>query len=121
MEKQAKDLWTKIKTDCTGGIDDRKIDASQEVKNLRMMDSEIANDYVARAKGLVTKCSSLGLMISSRELMTSWRPYVRKNKRFNEEVDPAQGVSKHLPLQDPRRPAVTALDGGMSGRRATSD
>nr|XP_042910227.1 uncharacterized protein LOC107448150 [Parasteatoda tepidariorum] len=68
-EKNAKALWTRIKTTYTGLEEDRKIDAGAELKSLEMLDSEAVNDYIARAKGLSTKCASLGLKISDRELV----------------------------------------------------
>ena len=68
-EENAKILWKKIKTTFIGQIEDRKIDTGNELKNLEMKTNESANDYIARARGLSTKCRSLGLEISSRELV----------------------------------------------------
>ncbi|GBN97964.1 hypothetical protein AVEN_245105-1 [Araneus ventricosus] len=49
---------------------DRKIDACNELKNIQKKNSnELANGYIARARGIATKCHSLGLDISPRELV----------------------------------------------------
>ncbi|KAF8791293.1 hypothetical protein HNY73_006181 [Argiope bruennichi] len=52
-EENAKILWDKIKSTFTGQAEDRKIDAGNELKNLQMKKNESANDYVARARGLL--------------------------------------------------------------------
>ncbi|KAF8774192.1 hypothetical protein HNY73_016771 [Argiope bruennichi] len=59
----------KIKSTFTGQAEDRKIDAGSEMKNLQMKSNESANDYVARARGMATKCHSLGLDATPRELV----------------------------------------------------
>ncbi|GBM15073.1 Retrovirus-related Pol polyprotein from transposon TNT 1-94 [Araneus ventricosus] len=66
--KYAKILWDKIKSTFTGQAEDRKIDAGNELKNLQINSNESANDYIARARGIATKCHSLGLDVSPREL-----------------------------------------------------
>ncbi|GBN13319.1 Retrovirus-related Pol polyprotein from transposon TNT 1-94 [Araneus ventricosus] len=68
-ENNAKILWDKIKSTFTGQTEDRKIDAGNELKNLQINSNELANDYIARARGIATKCHSLGLNVSPRELV----------------------------------------------------
>ncbi|GBN28831.1 Retrovirus-related Pol polyprotein from transposon TNT 1-94 [Araneus ventricosus] len=68
-ENNAKILWDKIKSTFTGQTEDRKIDAGNELKNLQINSNELANDYIARARGIATKCHSLGLDVSPRELV----------------------------------------------------
>jgi len=65
-EKNVRDLWSKIKR--AYAAEDQKIDASNDLKFLRMGERESVSDYIARARGLVTKCASLGLEVSFREL-----------------------------------------------------
>jgi hypothetical protein len=67
-EENAKILWEKIKSTFTGQAEDRKIDAGNQLKSLEMKSNEASIDYVARARGIATKCQSLGLEISQREL-----------------------------------------------------
>ncbi|GFU90748.1 retrovirus-related Pol polyprotein from transposon TNT 1-94 [Trichonephila clavipes] len=52
-----------------GEGEDRKIDAGNELKNIRMKNGETVADYIARARGISTKCHSLGLGVSPRELV----------------------------------------------------
>ncbi|GFU71103.1 retrovirus-related Pol polyprotein from transposon TNT 1-94 [Trichonephila clavipes] len=52
-----------------GQGEDRKIDAGNELKNILMKNSETIGDYIARARGISTKCHSLGLNMSPRELV----------------------------------------------------
>ncbi|GBM62170.1 Retrovirus-related Pol polyprotein from transposon TNT 1-94 [Araneus ventricosus] len=68
-ENNAKILCDKIKSTFTGQTEDRKIDAGNELKNLQINSNELANDYIARARDIVTKCHSLGLDVSFRELV----------------------------------------------------
>ncbi|GBN25648.1 Retrovirus-related Pol polyprotein from transposon TNT 1-94 [Araneus ventricosus] len=68
-ENNAKILWDKIKSTFTGQTEDRKMDAGNELKNLQINSNELANDYIARARGIATKCHSLGLDVSPRELV----------------------------------------------------
>nr|GBN20086.1 Retrovirus-related Pol polyprotein from transposon TNT 1-94 [Araneus ventricosus] len=68
-ENNAKILWDKIKSTFTGQTEDRKIDAGNELKNLQINSNESANDYIVRARGIATKCHSLGLDVSPRELV----------------------------------------------------
>ncbi|GBM53342.1 hypothetical protein AVEN_165021-1 [Araneus ventricosus] len=56
----------KLKSTFTGLEEDRKIDASNELNNLRLKSNESANDYIAGARGIATKCHSLGLDVSPR-------------------------------------------------------
>ncbi|GBM75162.1 hypothetical protein AVEN_110762-1 [Araneus ventricosus] len=56
----------KIKSTFTGLAEDRKIDANDELKNLRLKSNESANDYIDGARGIATKCHSLGLDVSPR-------------------------------------------------------
>ncbi|GFX08166.1 RBR-type E3 ubiquitin transferase [Trichonephila clavipes] len=67
-EDNAKVLWDKIRTTYIGEGEDRKIDAGNELKNIRMKNGETVADYIARARGISTKCHSLGLDVSPREL-----------------------------------------------------
>lgn len=50
------------------------MDATNELKNLEIKLNESANDYIASAWGISTKCQALGLNISECELMfyTLW-------------------------------------------------
>ncbi|GBN39024.1 hypothetical protein AVEN_58542-1 [Araneus ventricosus] len=68
-ENNAKILWDKIKSTFTGQTGDRKIYAGNEFKSLQINSNELANDYIARARGIATKCHSLGLDVSPRELV----------------------------------------------------
>ncbi|GFX46451.1 retrovirus-related Pol polyprotein from transposon TNT 1-94 [Trichonephila clavipes] len=65
-EDNAKVLWDKIRVTFIGQGEDRKIDAG---KNIRMKNGETVGDYIARARGISTKCHSLGLDVSPRELV----------------------------------------------------
>ncbi|GBL93468.1 hypothetical protein AVEN_59670-1 [Araneus ventricosus] len=67
--ENAKILWDKIKSTFTGQTEDSKTDAGKELKNLQINSNELANDYIARARGIATKCHSLGLDVSPRELV----------------------------------------------------
>ncbi|GBM08987.1 Retrovirus-related Pol polyprotein from transposon TNT 1-94 [Araneus ventricosus] len=67
-EDNAKTLWEKIKSNFTGQAEDRKIDAGNELHNLRLCEKEKISDYIARARGLATKCASLGLDVTELEL-----------------------------------------------------
>jgi len=60
-EKNARDLWSKIKRAYAGAAEDQKIDASNDLKFLHMGEKESVSDYIARARGLATKCASLRL------------------------------------------------------------
>ncbi|GBO28869.1 hypothetical protein AVEN_110552-1 [Araneus ventricosus] len=68
-ENNAKIFWDKIKSTFTGQTEDRKIDAGNELKNLQINSNELANDYIARERCIATKCHSLGLDVSPRELV----------------------------------------------------
>ncbi|GFW54533.1 retrovirus-related Pol polyprotein from transposon TNT 1-94 [Trichonephila clavipes] len=68
-EDNAKVLWDKIRATYIGEGEDRKIDAGNELKNIRMKNEETVADYIARARGISTKCHSLGLDVSPRELV----------------------------------------------------
>ncbi|GFV87647.1 retrovirus-related Pol polyprotein from transposon TNT 1-94 [Trichonephila clavipes] len=68
-EDNAKVLWDKIRATYMGEGEDRKIDAGNELKNIRMKNGETVADYIARARGISTKCHSLGLGVSPRELV----------------------------------------------------
>ena len=73
-KENVKILREKIKTTFIGQIEDRKINAGNELKNLEMKVNVSANDYIAHARGLSTKCRSLGQEIFSKDLVyyTSW-------------------------------------------------
>ncbi|GFT37379.1 retrovirus-related Pol polyprotein from transposon TNT 1-94 [Trichonephila clavipes] len=62
-------LWEKIRATFISGGEDWKIDAGNELKNIAMKNSEPVGDYIARARGISTKCHSLGLDVSPRELV----------------------------------------------------
>ncbi|XP_032687577.1 uncharacterized protein LOC116851849 [Odontomachus brunneus] len=68
-ENEAKLLWIKIKNAYAGAAEDQKIDASNDLKFLRMEEKETVSNYIARARGLATKCASLGLNVTPRELV----------------------------------------------------
>ncbi|GFU47773.1 retrovirus-related Pol polyprotein from transposon TNT 1-94 [Trichonephila clavipes] len=68
-EDNAKVLWDKIRATYIGEGEDRKIDAGNELKNIRVKNGETVADYIARAWGISTKCHSLGLDVSPRELV----------------------------------------------------
>ncbi|GFT05247.1 RBR-type E3 ubiquitin transferase [Trichonephila clavipes] len=68
-EDNAKVLWDKIRATYIGEGEDRKIDAGNELKNIRMKNGETVADYIARARGISTKCHSIGLDVSPRELV----------------------------------------------------
>ncbi|XP_036140851.1 uncharacterized protein LOC105835035 isoform X2 [Monomorium pharaonis] len=68
-ETNAKHLWAKIKETYVGRLEDSKIDATVELRNISMGDKETAADYVARARGIASKCKGLGVNISDRELV----------------------------------------------------
>ncbi|GFX31328.1 retrovirus-related Pol polyprotein from transposon TNT 1-94 [Trichonephila clavipes] len=68
-EDNVKVLWDKIRATFIGRGEDRKIDAGNEHKNIAMKNSEPVGDYIARARGISTKCHSLGLDVSPRELV----------------------------------------------------
>ncbi|GFT35784.1 retrovirus-related Pol polyprotein from transposon TNT 1-94 [Trichonephila clavipes] len=68
-EDNEKVLWDKIRATYMGEGEDRKIDAGNELKNIRMKNGETVADYIARARVISTKCHSLGLDVSPRELV----------------------------------------------------
>ncbi|GFW71701.1 retrovirus-related Pol polyprotein from transposon TNT 1-94 [Trichonephila clavipes] len=68
-EDNAKVLCDKIRATYIGEGENRKIDAGNELKNIRMKNGETVADYIARARGISTKCHSLGLDVSPRELV----------------------------------------------------
>ncbi|KAK2574862.1 hypothetical protein KPH14_013036, partial [Odynerus spinipes] len=67
-ERDARQLWNKIKSAYAGAAEDQKIDAGNDLKYLRMEEKEAVSDYIARARGLATKCMSLQLQVTPREL-----------------------------------------------------
>ncbi|GFX65244.1 retrovirus-related Pol polyprotein from transposon TNT 1-94 [Trichonephila clavipes] len=68
-EDNAKVLWDKIIATFIGRGEDRKIDVGNELKKIVMENGETAGDYIARARGISTKCHSLGLNVPPRELV----------------------------------------------------
>ncbi|GFU10715.1 RBR-type E3 ubiquitin transferase [Trichonephila clavipes] len=50
-EDNAKVLWDKIRATYIGDGEDRKIDAGNELKNIRMKNGETVAGYIARARG----------------------------------------------------------------------
>lgn len=68
-QTNAKEFWTKIKETYVGRLEDSKIDAIVELRSITMNDKETAADYVARARGLASKCKGLNVNISDRELV----------------------------------------------------
>ncbi|GFV41422.1 retrovirus-related Pol polyprotein from transposon TNT 1-94 [Trichonephila clavipes] len=69
VEHNAKVLWDKIRATFSSQGEDRRIDAGNELKNIRMKNGETVEDYIARARGISIKCHSLGLDMSPRELV----------------------------------------------------
>ncbi|KAK2578119.1 hypothetical protein KPH14_000978, partial [Odynerus spinipes] len=67
-ENDAQQLQAKIKKSYAGAAEDKKIDATNDFRFLRMDQSESVSDYIARARGLATKCASLGVAITPRDL-----------------------------------------------------
>lgn len=65
----AKVLWDKIKSTFIDQVEDRSIDAGNELKNLEMKFKKSANDYIARAQSIKTKFQTLGLIITDQELV----------------------------------------------------
>ncbi|GFY27844.1 retrovirus-related Pol polyprotein from transposon TNT 1-94 [Trichonephila clavipes] len=68
-EDNAKVLWDTIRVTFIGRGEDRKIDAGIELKNIAMKNGVPVGDYIARARGISTKCHSLGLDVSPRVLV----------------------------------------------------
>ncbi|GFT07800.1 retrovirus-related Pol polyprotein from transposon TNT 1-94 [Trichonephila clavipes] len=68
-EDNTKVLWDKIRVTFIGRGEDRKIDAGNELKNILTKNGETVGDYIARARGISTKCHSLGLDMPPRELV----------------------------------------------------
>ncbi|GFT12358.1 retrovirus-related Pol polyprotein from transposon TNT 1-94 [Trichonephila clavipes] len=68
-EDNVKVLWDKIRATFILRGEDREIDTGNELKNIRMKNGETVGDYVARTRGISTKCHSLGLDVSPRELV----------------------------------------------------
>ncbi|GBM07973.1 hypothetical protein AVEN_232405-1 [Araneus ventricosus] len=66
-EDNAKTLWEKLKLTLLDKLKTWKIDAGNELRNLRLCEKEKISDYIARARGLATKCASLGLDVNERE------------------------------------------------------
>ncbi|GFW20845.1 RBR-type E3 ubiquitin transferase [Trichonephila clavipes] len=66
-EDNAKVTWNKIRATFIGLDEDRKIDAG---KNIRTKNGETVGYYIARAWGISTKCYSLGLDVSPRDVST---------------------------------------------------
>jgi hypothetical protein len=52
-----------------GRLEDSKIDATVELRSITMSDKETAADYVGRARNLASKCKSLSINITDRELV----------------------------------------------------
>ncbi|GFV20140.1 retrovirus-related Pol polyprotein from transposon TNT 1-94 [Trichonephila clavipes] len=67
-EDNAKVLRDKIRATFIDRGEDLKIDVGNELKNIVMKNGETVGDYIARARGISTKCHSLGLDVSLREL-----------------------------------------------------
>ncbi|GFY36785.1 uncharacterized protein TNCV_2567471 [Trichonephila clavipes] len=65
-EDNAKMLWDKIRVTFLGQGEDRKIDAANELKHIRIKN---VGEYIARALKVSTKCHSLGWEVSPRELV----------------------------------------------------
>ncbi|GFT68723.1 retrovirus-related Pol polyprotein from transposon TNT 1-94 [Trichonephila clavipes] len=84
-EDNAKVLWDKIRATYIGEGEDRKIDAGNELKNIRMKNGETVADYIARARGISTKCHSLGLDVLPKELV--YHTVRGLNGKFSKERD----------------------------------
>lgn len=65
----AKQLWKAILDAYTGPAEDRAIDAGEELRNIKMLDDEMASEYISRARGLAVKYNEAGLNISERQLV----------------------------------------------------
>lgn len=77
-EDNAYNLWLKIKKAYTSAED--QIDASNDLKVLHSMkEREFPCEYIARARGLATKCVLLGLEVTSRELVSNYTVRCIKN------------------------------------------
>ncbi|GFS86264.1 RBR-type E3 ubiquitin transferase [Trichonephila clavipes] len=61
-EDNAKVLWDKIRATYMGEGEDRKIDAGNELKNIRMKNGETVADYIARARGFRLSVTPLDWM-----------------------------------------------------------
>jgi hypothetical protein len=68
-ETNAKLLWKAIHDTYAGPAEDRAIDAGEELRNIKMANTESINEYISRARGLAVKCASAGLNISDRQLV----------------------------------------------------
>ena len=52
-----------------GAAEDQRIDTNNGLKFLHVKERESVSDYIARARGLATKCKSLRLEMTPRELV----------------------------------------------------
>ncbi|GFV88615.1 retrovirus-related Pol polyprotein from transposon TNT 1-94 [Trichonephila clavipes] len=68
-EDNVKVLWDKIRATYMGEGEDRKIDAGNELKNIRMKKWRNCSRLYCKSAGISTKCHSLGLDVSPRELV----------------------------------------------------
>lgn len=67
-QTNAKLLWTTIHNAFAGLAEDRAIDAGEKLRNIKMMDNEMASEYISHARGMSIKCVP-GLNISEQQLV----------------------------------------------------
>ncbi|XP_015438721.1 PREDICTED: uncharacterized protein LOC107193730 [Dufourea novaeangliae] len=67
-ESSAKAVWEKLKQRFSGNVEDRKIDVSIELKNIKMNSHESVQEYITRAKNIASRSAALGQIISDSEL-----------------------------------------------------
>ncbi|GFY25254.1 retrovirus-related Pol polyprotein from transposon TNT 1-94 [Trichonephila clavipes] len=118
-EDNAKMQWDKIRATFIGRGEDQKIDAGNELKNLIMKKGEPVGDYIPRARRISTKCHSLGLDVSPRELVYhTVRGLNGKFSKVREILKTQRGKSMEEVLQILREeeatfnlPVKTRMDG----------
>ncbi|GFS71352.1 retrovirus-related Pol polyprotein from transposon TNT 1-94 [Trichonephila clavipes] len=72
-EDNAKMLWDKIRATFIGRGEDQKIDVVDKLKNIAMKNGDPVGDYIARARGISTKCHSLGLDVMAEGIGLPYR------------------------------------------------
>ncbi|GFX08543.1 retrovirus-related Pol polyprotein from transposon TNT 1-94 [Trichonephila clavipes] len=102
-EDNAKVMWDKIRATFISQGEDRKIDAGNELKLIRMKNGETVADYIARARGILTKCHSLGLDVSPKELVYhTVRGLNGKFSKVRDILQTQRGKTKYENLTDKR-------------------
>ena len=66
QQNECKTVIDSIHDAYAGPAEDRAIDAGEELKNIRMMDNETANEHhtISCARGIAVKCATAGLNLS---------------------------------------------------------